>query len=170
MQSSILNILKHLFQNFQNNKKTKIKLDFPNKNYQNQPKISIQFKLNSQINKYQYFAIIMADPDAPSMTNPISADFIHWISVNNHNTPSGLTNGTNITSYMGPHPPKNSGIHHYITLVFGYNNLIDESIIYDVKKSMIQSGRSKQNTQEIIKKLLLKDEDIIGYQVFEVKG
>ena len=52
----------------------------------------------------------MIDPDAPSRTNPIKANWLHWMIINTGFDKSGhLLQGQTIWEYYGPAPPKGSG-------------------------------------------------------------
>jgi phosphatidylethanolamine-binding protein (PEBP) family uncharacterized protein len=53
------------------------------------------------------YTLLMMDPDA------VGGNKIHWLIVNYQKNKSGDT----ILSYMGPHPPKGSGTHHYYFLL-----------------------------------------------------
>jgi len=84
------------------------------------------------------YCLIMIDPDAPSVSNPVNRSFLHWI-VPNITPPSistlealavkvkdTLTEEENTITplpedhalYMGPGPPKGSGLHRYLFLLF----------------------------------------------------
>jgi phosphatidylethanolamine-binding protein (PEBP) family uncharacterized protein len=56
------------------------------------------------------YTLIMHDPDAPV------GNFVHWTVVNIKG--SDIKSGKEIIKYKGPAPPPDSGIHHYIFLVF----------------------------------------------------
>ena len=53
------------------------------------------------------YTLAMVDPDAPSRDDPKFKEFRHWTLIN---IPGSLTDhGTEISTYMGPAPPKGSG-------------------------------------------------------------
>jgi len=83
----------------------------------------------------------MVDPDAPSRTQPqfrewpvldhkkftifvlIFANRRHWLV---SNIPGNkISSGTVISSYMGSGPPKGTGLHRYIFLLFEQKGKID---------------------------------------------
>jgi len=70
------------------------------------------------------YTLMMVDPDAPSRANPTARCWRHWIVVN---IPSGglVDNGQTISPYMGPAPPKNTGDHRYVFLLFRQNGRIE---------------------------------------------
>lgn len=59
--------------------------------------------------KSDKYTIIMVDPDAPSMQNPIYKYWLHWLVINN---------GQEVMSYMPPTPGKGSGVHRYFFLIY----------------------------------------------------
>lgn len=63
------------------------------------------------------YAILMIDPDAPSRNNPIYADFLHLLIINNKKI---------IVPYEPPNPPKNSGRHKYVFYLLKQSTFIDE--------------------------------------------
>lgn len=62
-----------------------------------------------------YYTVMMVDPDAPSRANPIF-EFRHWLVMNVPGTE--IEKGDAITEYVGSGPPKRSGLHRYVFLVF----------------------------------------------------
>ncbi|XP_076270104.1 protein D3-like isoform X2 [Rhynchophorus ferrugineus] len=64
----------------------------------------------------RYYTVIMTDPDAPSRSNPIRREFRHWLVVNVPG--SDVSKGEVLTAYVGSGPPKGSGLHRYIFLVY----------------------------------------------------
>ncbi|HET9721823.1 MAG TPA: YbhB/YbcL family Raf kinase inhibitor-like protein [Candidatus Saccharimonadales bacterium] len=93
----------------------------------------------------QSLALIMHDPDA------VSGDFLHWLlwdippstdSIGISNLPVGARrglNGSQEPNYLGPCPPKGSGIHRYIFELYALDttlDLPDESNRADVTKAM----------------------------------
>jgi len=63
------------------------------------------------------YTLMMVDPDAPSRADPKFRCWRHWIVVN---IPSGglVDHGSTISSYHGPAPPKDTGDHRYVFLLF----------------------------------------------------
>ncbi|XP_044730207.1 protein D2-like [Chrysoperla carnea] len=63
-----------------------------------------------------FYTLLMIDPDAPSRSNPKKAEWQHWLI---GNIPGkNVKAGDVIIDYNGPTPPKNSGLHRYIFLVY----------------------------------------------------
>jgi phosphatidylethanolamine-binding protein (PEBP) family uncharacterized protein len=66
--------------------------------------------------KNAFYTLVKVDPDAPSRTNHSQREWRHWLVVNipGHD----VNKGEVITPYMGPHPPKDSGAHRYVFLLY----------------------------------------------------
>lgn len=60
--------------------------------------------------------IYSSDPDAPSRDDPIRREFRHWLVVNIPG--SNLTEGETVFQYIGSGPPKGTGYHRYVFLLF----------------------------------------------------
>uniref|UniRef100_A0A1I8Q980 Phosphatidylethanolamine-binding protein n=1 Tax=Stomoxys calcitrans TaxID=35570 RepID=A0A1I8Q980_STOCA len=63
-----------------------------------------------------YYTLIMTDPDAPSRVEPKFREFRHWLVVNipgNH-----LDQGEVLAAYVGSGPPKGTGLHRYVFLLY----------------------------------------------------
>ena len=58
------------------------------------------------------YTIVMTDPDAPSRADPKYGEWRHWVVVNvpGHDVAKGQV----LTTYMGPAPPKGTGLHRYV--------------------------------------------------------
>lgn len=63
------------------------------------------------------FALLMVDPDATSRQNPQFRSWLHWIVVN-VNATEKLHEGDQAVPYNGPAPPKGSGPHRYVFLLY----------------------------------------------------
>ncbi|XP_037953958.1 protein D3-like [Teleopsis dalmanni] len=62
------------------------------------------------------YTLLMIDPDAPSRKNPIFREINHWFVVN---IPGNkVADGQVVVEYRGSGPPKDTGLHRYIFLVF----------------------------------------------------
>jgi phosphatidylethanolamine-binding protein (PEBP) family uncharacterized protein len=70
-----------------------------------------------------YYTLIMTDPDAPSRDNPKHKEFVHWIvgNIPGHDIEKGET----IVEYVGSGPPKGTGLHRYVFLIFEQHGKID---------------------------------------------
>lgn len=73
--------------------------------------------INSHVNRI--FLILIAnhiDPDAPSRQAPVNREFLHWLVAN---IPGDqVAKGDTIAEYIGSGPPKDSGLHRYVFLVY----------------------------------------------------
>lgn len=63
-----------------------------------------------------FYTLIMTDPDAPSRKNPIRREWHHWLVVNIPG--KDVEKGETLSEYVPSAPPKNSGLHRYVFLVF----------------------------------------------------
>ena len=67
----------------------------------------------------------MIDPDAPSMADPKFRHYKHWVVVN---IPANdVTAGQTLTAYIGAGPPKGTGFHRYVFLVYEQQQRFDTS-------------------------------------------
>ena len=66
-----------------------------------EPKVEYHAKPNT------LYTLIMHDPDA------VGGNLLHWVTVNIHGQ-----NGDKLLQYKGPAPPKGSGTHRYILLLY----------------------------------------------------
>lgn len=67
-------------------------------------------------NKTTYYTLLMIDPDAPSRDDPKFSEVNHWLVGNILGL--DLANGDTITEYLGSGPPKGTGFHRYIFLLY----------------------------------------------------
>lgn len=67
-------------------------------------------------NEEDLYTLIMVDPDAPSPSNPVAKEWLHWLVTNIPGSTSGPLSGNEITPYNGPTPP--IGIHRYVFALF----------------------------------------------------
>ncbi|KAK3595327.1 hypothetical protein CHS0354_004482 [Potamilus streckersoni] len=63
-----------------------------------------------------YYTLIMLDPDAPSRMNPVSREWQHWLVTNIPG--SDIKQGQENTEYVGAGPPKGTGLHRYVFLLY----------------------------------------------------
>ncbi|XP_055551536.1 protein D2-like [Wyeomyia smithii] len=62
------------------------------------------------------YTLCMTDPDAPSRTTPKFREWHHWLVVN---IPGNDVDGGEVLSeYIGAAPPKKTGLHRYVILVY----------------------------------------------------
>ncbi|XP_055678084.1 protein D3-like [Lutzomyia longipalpis] len=67
-------------------------------------------------NPDDYYTLIMTDPDAPSRKEPTFREFKHWTV---GNIPGNrVAEGETIAEYIGSGPPKGTGLHRYVFLVY----------------------------------------------------
>uniref|UniRef100_A0A914C8Z1 Uncharacterized protein n=1 Tax=Acrobeloides nanus TaxID=290746 RepID=A0A914C8Z1_9BILA len=79
------------------------------------------------------YTLIMADPDAPSRSDPKNRDYLHWMVVN---VPGCRVNeGEEVVPYAGATPPPKTGPHRYTLLAFQ-----QPGEIHDVAPKQKRSG------------------------------
>lgn len=59
---------------------------------------------------------IYLDPDAPSRKEPAHREFLHWSVVNIPG--NDISKGDTLAEYVGSGPPKDTGLHRYVFLIF----------------------------------------------------
>lgn len=63
-----------------------------------------------------FYTLIMTDPDAPSRADPKFREVRHWTVVN---IPGNkVAEGETLIEFIGSGPPKDTGLHRYIFLVY----------------------------------------------------
>lgn len=98
-----------------------------------------------------FYTLLMTDPDAPSRTNPKMREWHHWLI---GNIPGNqVDKGDVITDYVGSGPPKGSGLHRYVFLVFKQPKKI--SFTEGKISKTIGKGREKFSTKNFVKKYSL---------------
>lgn len=66
--------------------------------------------------KKEYYTMVMFSPDYPSRSNPLLANFLHWMVVN---IPGSLVeDGEVICDYLGALPEPDNDLHRYIFIVY----------------------------------------------------
>ncbi|KAL7729450.1 hypothetical protein ACLKA6_009012 [Drosophila palustris] len=63
-----------------------------------------------------YYTLIMTDPDAPSRADPKFREFKHWVVVNIAG--NDVSSGEALAEYIGSGPPKDTGLHRYVFLLY----------------------------------------------------
>jgi len=63
-----------------------------------------------------YYTLIMTDPDAPSRAEPKIREFKHWVVVNIPG--NDVAGGEALAEYVGSGPPKDTGLHRYVFLLY----------------------------------------------------
>jgi len=82
------------------------------------PKIQVETFQDSK-----FHTLVMVDPDAPSRTNPVASEWLHWL-VSDIPQGQGIIKGQKIMTFAPSGPPKNTGKHRYIFLLFSHNEPI----------------------------------------------
>ncbi|XP_044003175.1 phosphatidylethanolamine-binding protein homolog F40A3.3-like isoform X2 [Aphidius gifuensis] len=63
-----------------------------------------------------FYTLCMTDPDAPSRKEPIYREWHHWLVAN---IPGNKINdGDVLSDYVGSGPPKDTGLHRYVFLLY----------------------------------------------------
>ncbi|KAK9890519.1 hypothetical protein WA026_010595 [Henosepilachna vigintioctopunctata] len=96
----------------------------------------------------EFYTVCMTDPDAPSRKDPKYREWHHWLVVN---IPSqDVKSGETLSEYIGAAPPKGTGLHRYVLLVFKQSGKIkcDEKKL----KNTSGSGRGKFSIRNFAKK------------------
>lgn len=70
--------------------------------------------------KGTYYTLLMTDPDAPSRTIPIFREVRHWLAMNI--LECDIKSGDDVFEYKGSGPPKYTGLHRYVFLIFKQPN------------------------------------------------
>lgn len=70
-----------------------------------------------------FYTLAMVDPDAPSRAEPKFREVNHWLVGNVRG--SDVATGDVITDYLGSGPPKGTGLHRYVFLVFKQKERIE---------------------------------------------
>lgn len=67
-----------------------------------------------------YYVLIMTDPDAPSRSKPKFREWHHWLVANIHGESfdKGIEKGVTLSEYVGAGPPKGTGLHRYVFLLY----------------------------------------------------
>jgi len=83
-----------------------------------------KFLIHTQNKTAKYFTMCMVDPDAPSRSNPINAQWLHWLVINipNKDGEGNASKGEEVVGYVGAGPPKDTGLHRYIFCVFAHDH------------------------------------------------
>ncbi|XP_026333145.1 protein D2-like [Hyposmocoma kahamanoa] len=75
-----------------------------------------------------YYTLAMVDPDAPSRVTPIYREWLHWLVINIPG--DNVAAADVIANYNGPSPPKNTGLHRYVILVYKQPGRINFNELY----------------------------------------
>ncbi|XP_054153623.1 protein D3-like [Oppia nitens] len=88
------------------------------------------------------YTLVMVDPDAPSRQSPELRSFKHWeiINIPGDNVRSGQT----VAEYWGSAPPKDTGKHRYVFLVYEQHCRIN-----GVKRDDSEESRGHFNVRQL---------------------
>lgn len=109
---------------------------------------SAPIKLSWPTDEDTFYTLILTDPDAPSRPNPTFREWHHWLVVNIPGT--NVQQGQTLSEYVGSGPPKKSGLHRYVYLIFKQPSKLqfDEPIL----NNRSAEGREKFSTQKFAAK------------------
>jgi len=62
------------------------------------------------------YTLVLTDPDAPSRQQPKYREWHHWLVVNIPE--NDIAKGETLSEYVGSGPPKGTGLHRYVLLVY----------------------------------------------------
>jgi phosphatidylethanolamine-binding protein (PEBP) family uncharacterized protein len=95
----------------------------------------------------------MSDPNA------VGGNRIHWLVVNIKG--NDLLIGTSLFMYVGPNPPINTGIHHYIFSLYGTKNKFSKEDIEKMERMLeiVKKGKKNNRQKEISEVLNVIDKD-----------
>ncbi|KAJ3657109.1 hypothetical protein Zmor_016137 [Zophobas morio] len=99
-------------------------------------------------NPEKYYTLVMFDPDAPSRENNTFADVKHWLVGNIQG--GDLSTGDVIAEYFGSGPPKGTGLHRYIFVVYQQK----DKLTFDEPKSgkLSRAHRLKWSLKAFVEK------------------
>lgn len=92
------------------------------------------------------YTLLMVDPDAPSRANPTFREINHWLVINIKG--NDVSTGTTITTYRGSGPPKGTGLHRYIFLVFKQQT---ELKLNETTANNLRDNRRNFSTRKFVK-------------------
>ncbi|KAL7642798.1 UNVERIFIED_CONTAM: hypothetical protein RMT77_006086 [Armadillidium vulgare] len=95
---------------FSNGAKVELGNELTPTQVQNVPQVSWEAEEGS------YYTLIMTDPDAPSRKEPKFREWHHWLVGNIPG--SDVSKGETLSQYVGSGPPKGTGLHRYVYLVY----------------------------------------------------
>jgi phosphatidylethanolamine-binding protein (PEBP) family uncharacterized protein len=82
--------------------------------------------LNWAADDNAFYTLIMTDPDAPSRAKPDKREWHHWLVVNIPG--KNVEQGQTLAEYVGSGPPKGSGLHRYVYLVYRQPSRLEFSV------------------------------------------
>ncbi|EDW58507.1 protein D2 [Drosophila virilis] len=98
--------------------------------------------------KDDYYTLLMTDPDVPEKMYPQLKEYLHWLVVN---IPGGqMSLGDVRVGYVGATPPKGSGLHRYVFLLYKQPDYLKFDIEHVPRHS--ESNRVKFSTRAFVLK------------------
>lgn len=73
----------------------------------------------------EYYTLALVDPDAPSRESPKFREWHHWLVGNIFG--SDMSKGDILSDYIGSGPPKGTGLHRYVFILYKQQEKIDFS-------------------------------------------
>ncbi|XP_033102660.1 protein D3-like [Anneissia japonica] len=98
------------------------------------------------------YTIVMTDPDAPSRQDPRVREFHHWMMVNVPET--DVSKGDTWSEYIGSGPPKGTGLHRYVLIVYKQQGRI---VPTEDKRKKSTANRTSWRTRDFAKANALGD-------------
>jgi len=87
-----------------------------------------------------FYVLCLTDPDAPSRTSPKYREWHHWLV---GNIPGDdIAKGDTLTEYVGAGPPKGTGLHRYVYVVYKQP---EGKITFDERRLTNRSGDHRGN-------------------------
>nr|AAO39754.1 putative antennal carrier protein A5 [Anopheles gambiae] len=103
-------------------------------------------KLCWEVEPSALYTLLMADPDAPSRSNPEMRSWKHWLV---GNIPGAdVDAGDVLADYVGSGPPQGTGLHRYVFLVYKQPSRI---VFNETVLSSRNPNRGKWNPAEFVK-------------------
>ncbi|EDO34139.1 predicted protein, partial [Nematostella vectensis] len=94
-----------------------------------------------------FYTLLMTDPDAPRRSDPKFREWHHWLVVNIPGC--DVSKGMTAAEYIGSGPPKGTGLHRYIFLVYKQQGQITYS---DPIRKMSAEGRGGCKARDLAAK------------------
>lgn len=79
--------------------------------------------VNWQTEQGALYTVVMTDPDAPSRSDPKFREWHHWIVGNVPGT--DISKGEVLSDYIGAGPPKGTGLHRYVFLIYKQSSRVE---------------------------------------------
>ncbi|XP_055323149.1 protein D3-like [Sitodiplosis mosellana] len=100
-----------------------------------------------------YYTVLMYNPDGPSRVAPVNREYRHWLVVNIPE--NDIEKGQEVVGYSKGVPPKGSGLHRYVFLVFKQPKIIKYNEPYESPEN--HDNRPKTSAAKLAKEYGLGD-------------